>query len=538
MLLFVSRLVVVHYETDSDTESLGEKIRGCLIMKMDTVFWRIIHQLVIQHEYRLIHLAENEKEIWLEAIENKQAPIVRVIRTDLDWSMWLQRDIENTAVKMHNFQKQLRKRKLATVSIYVSTYPPVDDWEFRVDKPYKYENTTLSSVIVHSLNIEQTCKSISTLTNKQITIQEEMVLDELALEHLKHSVISVAQKRIRKVKELFQHGRPFYTYIFIAIQLFFFYLLETNGGSQNIETLIQYGAKYNPLILEGEWWRFFTPIILHIGIFHLLMNTLALYYLGTAVERMYGSGRFLFIYLFAGFTGTVASFVFTPSISAGASGAIFGCFGALLYVGISHPKLFFRTMGTNILVLIGINISLGFVIPGIDNAGHIGGLIGGFLAATIIALPKQKLWLLRLATLVISLAIIFPFLEYGYAKNENDPQVALVKAQQLMEEENFQDAYSILYPIASNEDAPAEVYFYLSYVEIKMGELESAQKHLIKVTEMEPNFHEAHFNLAILYIELNELELALESVERAINIKQEDSYVKLRDEINRKKSSE
>ena len=507
-------------------------------MLMDTVFWRIIHQFVIQHEYRLIHLAENEKEIWLEAIENKEAPIVRLIRTDLDWSMWLQRDIENTALKMNNFQKQLRKRKLSTVSIYVSTYPPVDDWEYRVEKPYEYENTKLNSIVVHSLNIEQACQSISTLINKEITIKEEIVLDELALEHLKHSVINVAQKQIRKVKELFQYGRPFYTYIFIAIQLFFFYLLETSGGSQNIETLIQYGAKYNPLIIEGEWWRFLTPIILHIGIFHLLMNTLALYYLGTAVERMYGSARFLFIYLFAGFTGTVASFVFTPNLSAGASGAIFGCFGALLYVGISHPKLFFRTMGMNILVLIGINISLGFVIPGIDNAGHIGGLIGGFLAATIIALPKQKLWLLRTAALAMTAVIIFQFLQYGYEKNENDPQVALVKVQQLVENQKYEEAYNILLPVVSNEKVPTEAYFYISYVEIKLGKLDSAKEHLIKVTEMEPNFHEAHYNLAILYSELNEVELALQSVERAINIKQEESYLKLRDEINRKKSSE
>lgn len=116
-----------------------------------------------------------------------------------------------------------------------------------------------------------------------------------------------------------------------------------------------------------------TPIVLHIGLLHLLMNTLALFYLGSAVERVYGNIRFLFIYLAAGFGGTLASFIFSPTLSAGASGAIFGCFGALLYFGLIYPSLFFRTMGFNILVVLGINLAFGFTIPGIDNAGHIGG---------------------------------------------------------------------------------------------------------------------------------------------------------------------
>ena len=111
--------------------------------------------------------------------------------------------------------------------------------------------------------------------------------------------------------------------------------MEMFGSSRNPYLLILFGAKYNPLILEGEWWRLITPMFLHIGLIHLVMNSFALYYLGTAVERIYGRYRFLFIYLFAGFAGTLASFLFSPdSISAGASGGIFGLFGALLFFGI------------------------------------------------------------------------------------------------------------------------------------------------------------------------------------------------------------
>ena len=81
-------------------------------------------------------------------------------------------------------------------------------------------------------------------------------------------------------------------------------------GVQIQSTLIKYGAKVNSLIYEGEWWRFITPVFLHIGFLHLVMNTLALYFLGPTVERMYGNIRFLFIYLFAGITGFVGEFYF------------------------------------------------------------------------------------------------------------------------------------------------------------------------------------------------------------------------------------
>lgn len=77
-----------------------------------------------------------------------------------------------------------------------------------------------------------------------------------------------------------------------------FILLEITGGSTNIENLIKYGAKYNPAIMEGEWWRFVTPIFLHIGLSHVIMNSIAIYFLGTIVERVYGRIRFILIYLF------------------------------------------------------------------------------------------------------------------------------------------------------------------------------------------------------------------------------------------------
>ncbi|MDP4170713.1 MAG: rhomboid family intramembrane serine protease, partial [Bacillota bacterium] len=163
-----------------------------------------------------------------------------------------------------------------------------------------------------------------------------------------------------------------------------------------------------------EWWRFITPIFLHIGFMHLAMNSLALYYLGTTVERIYGNARFIMIYLFAGISGSIASFIFSIYLSAGASGAIFGCFGALLYFGTNYPKLFFRTMGKNVLAILLINLVFDFTASGIDNAAHLGGLAGGFLATGIVHFPKRKKPLLQILFLIFSVAIISASLYYGF----------------------------------------------------------------------------------------------------------------------------
>src|SRR3954465_11110377 len=93
-----------------------------------------------------------------------------------------------------------------------------------------------------------------------------------------------------------------------------------------------------------------------------------------AVERIFGNTRFLFIYIFAGISGVIASFIFSPNISAGASGAIFGCFGALLYFALIYPKLFFRTMGPSVITVLVFNLIFGFTVSIVDNAGHLGGL--------------------------------------------------------------------------------------------------------------------------------------------------------------------
>ena len=121
------------------------------------------------------------------------------------------------------------------------------------------------------------------------------------------------------------------TWLIIAINVIVWLLMELNGGSENSDTLIAFGAKVNELIDQGQVWRLLTAMFLHIGIIHLAVNQYSLYAVGTLLERFMGATRFAILYVLAGLCGSLASYWFSPNaISAGASGAIFGLLGALL----------------------------------------------------------------------------------------------------------------------------------------------------------------------------------------------------------------
>lgn len=156
--------------------------------------------------------------------------------------------------------------------------------------------------------------------------------------------------------------------------------------------LLMLGAKVNELIGLGEYWRLFTAMFLHANIMHLIFNMMALYILGRDIERFFGKPKFLLIYFVSGLVGAGASFLLVSGVSVGASGAIFGLMGANLFLYKTNPLVYKRLYGSDLLILIGINLVLGFITPNIDMAGHIGGLISGFVIASAVGLNFEKIW--------------------------------------------------------------------------------------------------------------------------------------------------
>lgn len=147
------------------------------------------------------------------------------------------------------------------------------------------------------------------------------------------------------------------------------------------KVLILAGAKYNPLIIQGQYWRFITPIFLHVNALHVGLNMLNLLFLGIYLERLAGHLRLLFIYLVSGVISTIASFYLAPhDLSVGASGALFGLVGAYSTFILMHRRAM-NWQGIpaiiELIIIVGFNLGLGLVVPNIDNSAHVGGLISG-----------------------------------------------------------------------------------------------------------------------------------------------------------------
>ena len=184
------------------------------------------------------------------------------------------------------------------------------------------------------------------------------------------------------------------TWLIIAINVIVWLLMELNGGSENSDTLIAFGAKVNELIDQGQVWRLLTAMFLHIGIIHLAVNQYSLYAVGTLLERFMGATRFAILYVLAGLCGSLASYWFSPNaISAGASGAIFGLLGALGIFFLLHRRLFGpagNRMLANIVAVAAINLVLGASFAGIDNFAHVGGLLGGVALGALLT-PRYEI---------------------------------------------------------------------------------------------------------------------------------------------------
>ncbi len=181
--------------------------------------------------------------------------------------------------------------------------------------------------------------------------------------------------------------------ILVAIGLVF--ALEVmRGGSTQTRVLLELGANYAPLVLQdGQWWRLFTSMFLHIGLMHLLFNGFALFQLGTLYESWTGSAKFTTLYLATGLAGSLASTLFhgqdtqTATFSAGASGAIFGLLGALIALLLKRrDRLAPQALSLlkQLAFWAGLNILLGFTSLSLDNAAHLGGLVSGMILGFVI----------------------------------------------------------------------------------------------------------------------------------------------------------
>lgn len=327
---------------------------------------------------------------------------------------------------------------------------------------------------------------------------------------------SLSDLQPRQVSYALPLKKPIATWVLLAIILAVFAVETAAGGSTQTDVLVRLGAKVTPLIAAGEYWRLFTSMFLHIGFMHLFFNTYALVVLGTELERIVGWQRFLVIYLFSGLYGSLASYAFSSSLSAGASGAIFGLIGALAAFFALHRE----QLGSwgqrrlwNIAFLIAINLFLGFTQPGIDNMAHLGGLACGLVLGWAMV-PRYEIdpvhlrvvdrnnlgryWpaLVLAALIFVGGVVLVTFVQ------RDSPANLLFRAQDAIEREAWDEAVVELEQAVSQDPTLADAFFYLGLARNHLDQFQSAVHAYESALALEPGFSSAHWNLAITYLDL------------------------------------
>jgi membrane associated rhomboid family serine protease len=214
-----------------------------------------------------------------------------------------------------------------------------------------------------------------------------------------HALQQQHADRLRQFQDLMRGRQPLVTYALIAVNVLIFLMTYFNGGITNADPLIREGAVVPRLVAHGEVWRLFTAMFLHAGVQHILFNMTSLLAVGTLAERLYGSIRFLGIYLGAGLIGSLASVVFgfldgTPNTAGvGASGAIFGVAGALITIRFQPseviPAALRRRVSTTMIPLVALSLVFAYITPYVDNSAHLGGLVGGMVLSFLLPLTRR-----------------------------------------------------------------------------------------------------------------------------------------------------
>lgn len=227
-----------------------------------------------------------------------------------------------------------------------------------------------------------------------------------------------------------------------ACVLIYVAMAATSGDFVSLPTpvLHAWGGNFAPSVADGEFWRPVTAIFLHAGLIHLGFNMYVLSMIGPFIERLFGRTTYALLYLLAGLAGSLASLAWHPAtVGIGASGAIFGLYGALLgFLFVRRhviPPEVLNPLLQNGLYFLGINLVLGFAIPNVDVAAHLGGAAGGFLGGLAATWPQAKTarsaWLIRNALLLLLIALVAAAVPLCFTRNARAQGKLAVAQQQL-----------------------------------------------------------------------------------------------------------
>ena len=339
----------------------------------------LVHYFVTEKNYNPVVVHGINDEIWLENMDSDYK-IIRII------SRYIHND-EQLGFNRFRSKQVAKKLKLKTLSFkmnVLSIYVNLGDNVHALDQ----DDGNNLSIFVKKI---QDVKNNPTIISVFPDIIEKTFHEEEGIELLlkiTNDINNTNERKNEKMEKIFSSKTPIVTYTLMVITIVIFAL---SGGGYDTTTLVEFGANVGSLVRGGEIYRLISCIFLHAGIMHIVLNMYSLYVVGPKVEDFFGKWKFLLIYFLSGISASLLSIGLNGEVvSVGASGAIFGLFGALVYFGYSYRGYIGTMIRSQIVPVVLYNLVMGFFIPGIDMWGHIGGLVGGFIIANMIGTIENK----------------------------------------------------------------------------------------------------------------------------------------------------
>ena len=351
-----------------------------ILNNKDELIMSLVHYFVTEENYTPINVQGAKNEIWLENLEGPYK-IVRInskyIHNDEQYNMDL--------FKMQFVIKQIKKK---TLSFKMNALNICLDLNDRVE--LTKEDKIIDTITVNDLSDIKKNKFLGDIFPKIQTNKFKKTNDLDSIINVTEDINKKTEVENKKFEEIFKTKNIVVTKIIIAICIALYFISSFLTESFAF-SLVLLGANNRALVLTGEVWRLITSAFLHGNLIHLAVNMYSLWVIGSQVETYLGKAKFLIIYLLSAIMGGAFSIVFLEnSLSVGASGAIFGLMGSLLYFGYHYRLYLSNALTSQILPIVILNLLMGFTISGIDNAAHIGGLIGGYLSTMIVGLKYKS----------------------------------------------------------------------------------------------------------------------------------------------------
>ena len=347
----------------------------------NVITMKLLHYFITEKNYNPIILQGVDNEIWLENL-NSDCEVVRIVSGYIHNDEQFDFDVFKTKRILKKIKKKTFTFNLNVLSIFLD-----------MGENIKEELNKDSHLMCVKVNDEADIKKSSIIKKVFPDLSDKMKFSEKGLElfmKITGDINKHNKEDASKLESVFKSKVPYITYFLIAVNIIF-YVVPMLLGSDVYQYIIDAYCIHGPSIRAGQYYRLLTGIFLHGNIVHLLFNCYALYVLGGQIESFFGKFKYIIIYLFSGLTGSLLSITLSGNVgSIGASGAIFGLMGSLLYFGYHYRVYLGNVIKSQIVPLILLNLAIGFISSGIDNWGHIGGLIGGIVITMALGVKEKS----------------------------------------------------------------------------------------------------------------------------------------------------